>query len=87
MLDCYLTRLFSQDRAFFLPRPANDRFHAANVRCDLVIPSFSLLAPPASSPSPDANGGIDLQGFDALNCSTLRLLRVDQIQKGESKAF
>ena len=43
------TSLF-EDRAFFLPRPANRRFHATNVQHDPAIPSSALLAPSVSSP-------------------------------------
>ena len=63
--------------AHFRLRPVNDRFHATDVQRNPEIPSYSFLASPASSPSPDTNGGIDLQVFGASNCLTLRLLRVD----------
>ena len=78
---------FTKIVPFFLPGLANDHFHATDVQHGPAISSYALLAPPASSPSPDANGGIDLQVFDASEFSTLRLLRADRIQKGESKAF
>ena len=87
LLDCYLAHLFFQDRTFFLPRLANDLSHTVDVQNDLSIPSSPLLAPPASSQSLDANGGIDLQVFDASDCSTLCLLVVTRTRKGESKAF
>ena len=76
-----------QVRSFFLPGTTTNHPHVASVQHELIAPTYVLLAPPASSPSPDANGGIDLQVFDAPDCLTLQLLRVDQMQKGESKEF
>ena len=46
---------------FFLPRLANDCFHAANVQRDPAIPLSVLLAPPVSSPCLDANEEIELR--------------------------
>ena len=53
--DRYLARLFRQVRAFFLPRPENDCFHAADVQRDPAISSSALPAPPISSPCLNAN--------------------------------
>ena len=76
-----------QVQGFFLPRTTTDDSHVASVQRELVTPASVSLAPLASFPSLDANGGIDLQVFDAPDCSTLQLLRVDQMRKGESKEF
>ena len=43
------------------------RSHAAGVQHDPVAPSSTLLAPPVSSPCPDANGGIDLLAIGSLD--------------------
>ena len=48
----------------------------------LVTPASVSLAPPTSSPSPDANGGTDLQVFDSSDCSTLRLFWVLDAEGG-----
>ena len=52
----------------FLPWTSTSHFHVASVQRKLVTPTSILSAPPASSPSPDTNGGTDLQVFDASNC-------------------
>ena len=75
------------NRSFSLPRPAIDHSHVANVQPKLVTPASVSPAPPASSPSSNVNGGIDLLVFGALDCSTLRLLRVESMRKGDSKEF
>ena len=93
-IGCYLVHLF-QIRGFFLPGTTADYSHVASVQHELVTsasvspapPASVLPAPPASSPSPKANGGTNPQVLDALDCSTLRLLQVDRIRKGESKEF
>ena len=71
----------------FLPRPVTGHSHVTSIQRELVTPTYVLPAPPTSSPSLDASGGTDLQVFDASDCSTLRLLRVDRMQKGELKEF
>ena len=76
-----------QVRGFFQPRLAIDHSHVASVQRELITAASISPAPPTSSPSLDANGENDLQVFDASDCSTLRLLRVDWMRKGESKEF
>ena len=83
LVDCYLARLFYQDHTFFLPGPAKDHFHAADVQCDPVSPSPALLTPPVSSPCLDANERIDLQTIRPLGCLTLQLCQTNQMWKGE----
>ena len=84
--DRHLVHPF-QVRGFFLPRTVVDHSHIASVQHKLVTFASVSPVPPTSSPSPDANGGTDLQVFDASDCSKLRLLRVDRMRKGESKEF
>ena len=81
--DSYLLQICD----FFSSRLATDHSHAGSVQREFVTLASVSPASPASSPSPNANGGIGLQVFDALNCLTLQLLRVDQMRKGESKEF
>ena len=83
LLDRYLSRLSYQDHAFFLPRPVNDRFHAANVQCDPTIPSFALLASPISSPCLDANEAINLWATGSLGFLTLQLCQTNRMWEGE----
>ena len=83
LLDHYLARLFHQDRALFLLRLANDRFHVADVQRDPAIPSSALLAPPISSPCLYANEGIDLQSTGSSGYLTLQLYQMNQMWKGE----
>ena len=71
----------------FVPGPVTGHSHVASIQRELVTPASVSPAPPTSSPSPDASGGTDLQVFDASYCSTLRLLRVDRMRKGELKEF
>ena len=59
-LSAILHVSFAKIVLFFLHRPTKDRFHAADAQRDPAIPSSAVLAPPASSPSLDTNGGIDL---------------------------
>ena len=68
LLDRYLTCLFRQDRAFFLLKPADDRFHIASAQHIPTIPSLVSLAPPVSSPYLDTNKEIDLQATGSLGC-------------------
>ena len=72
---------------FSLPGLATDHSHVVSIQRELVIPASVSPAPPSSPPSPDANGGTNLQVFDASDCSTLCLLRVDWMRKRESKEF
>ena len=58
-LNHYLVHLF-QCHDFFLYGPTTGHSLVACVRRELATPSFVSLAPPASSPCLDANGGIDL---------------------------
>ena len=74
-------------RGFFLPGLAADHSHFTSVQLELVTPAFVSPAPLASSPSPNTNGGTDLQVLDASDYSTLRLLRGDRMRNGESKEF
>ena len=60
LLDRCLVCIFCQDHVFFLPRPVNDRFHAADVQRDPTIPSSVLPASSISSPCSDANEEINL---------------------------
>ena len=72
-LDHYLVHLF-QDRNFFLSRPTTGYSHAASVQHDLTTLSSVLLVPPVFSPSPNANGGIDLLAIGSSDGLTLRLV-------------
>ena len=83
LLGCYRARLFRQDRAFFLPRPANDRFHIAVVQRDPAIPSSILPAFPVPSPCLDANKEIDLRVTGSLGCWSLQLYQTNQMWGGE----
>ena len=65
--------------SYILSKVAIDHSHVANVQREPVTLAFVSPAPPAASPSPDSNEGTDLQVFDASDCSTLQLLRVDQM--------
>ena len=56
-LNRYLIHFF-QDHDFSLSGPATGHFPAASIRCGFATPSSTLLAPPVSSPCPNANGGI-----------------------------
>ena len=80
-LDHHLVHFF-QDRDFSLSRLITGHSPIASVRRGLTTP-YVLLASPVSSPCPDANGGIDL----LENWLTLRLVRVNQMRKGESSEF
>ena len=62
-----ISYVISNFESFFVPGTATDRYHIERVQHELVTPTFV-------SPSPDANGGTDLQVFDASDYSTLRLL-------------
>ena len=73
LLGCCLARLFHQDHAFFLPRPADDRLQATDVQRDPTIPSSLLHAPPVSSPCLGANEEIDLHVIGSLGCWPLHL--------------
>ena len=83
LLDHYLACLFRQDRAFFLPRPANDRFHATYFQRDPEIPSSAFLAPPVSSPFLDAKEGIYFQATGSSSCLTSQLCQTNQMWKWE----
>ena len=80
--DARHNRCLLQVRGFFSFGLRTDYSHAASVQRELVTPAFVSLAPPASSPSLDANGETDLHVFDASDCSTLQLLQLDRVQKG-----
>ena len=56
-LNRYLVSLF-QDQGFSLSGPAIGHSPTASIRRGLAAPSSALLAPPVSSPCPNANGGI-----------------------------
>ena len=77
-------RLFSQDYAFFLSAPVNDRFLVTDAQRDLAISSSVLLALPASSLCLDANEEIDLQATRSLGCWSLHLYQANQMWVGES---
>ena len=79
--------ILSKFEGFFLPGTATNHSHVASVQRELVTLASISPTPPASSPSPDANGGTNLHVFNASDCSTLRLLRVERMWKGESKEF
>ena len=79
------SRTSFQNPRIFLLGTATDHSHVTSVQRELVPSTFVSLAPPTSSPSPDANGGTDLRVFNASDCSTLRLLQVDWMPNGESK--
>ena len=79
----YLARLLHRDCAFFLPGSADDRFHIAGAQCDLVIPSSTFLAPPASSPCLDANEEIGLWATESPDCLTLQLRQTNLMWGGE----
>ena len=83
MLGYYLTRLFLQDRAFFLPGPIDDRFHTTDVQHNPVIPSSILYAPLVSSPYLDSNEEIDLQTTRSPGCWSLHLCQTNQMLGGE----
>ena len=68
LLDHYLARLSSQDHAFSLLGPVDDRFHGVGSQRVPAIPSFVSLAPPISSPNLDANEEIDLLVTRSLGC-------------------
>ena len=74
---------FRQDRAFFLPRPVENRFHAIDVQHDSTILSSVLLAPPVSSPCLDVNEEIGLQGIGSPSCWSLLLCQTNQMWGGE----
>ena len=84
MLDCYVARLFHQNRAFFLSGPPNDHIHIVNAQRDLAIPSSILLALPVSSPCLDANEEIDLRVTRSPGCWSLHLCQTNQMWVGES---
>ena len=83
LLDRYPTRLSHQDRSFFLPRPANDSFHVADIQRDPAIPSSVLLPPPIFSPCLDANEEIDLQVTGSSGFLTLQLCQKNRMWEGE----
>ena len=68
LLGFYLAHLFRQDRPFFQPGIAKSHFPSADVRRDLAIPSFVLLAHPISSPCLNANEEIVLQVIGSPGC-------------------
>ena len=51
--------------------PMAGHSHAANDQHDLTTPSSVVLVPPAFSPCPDVNGGLDLLAIGSLECLTL----------------
>ena len=79
LLCRYLARLFRQDWAFLPPRPSNGRFLAADVQCDLTIPSSVLLALPVSSPCLDTNEETDPQATGTPGCWSLHLCQTNQM--------
>ena len=76
--------LFSKIGNFSLFRPITSHSLVVVVQHGLAAPSSILLAPSVSSPCPDANGGIDLLMAKSSDWLTLRLVRVNQMWKGES---
>ena len=83
LLGCYLARLFRQDRAFFLPRPVNDRFHTTIVQRNLAIPLSILPSFLVPSPCLDANKEIDLRVTGSLGCWSLQLCQTNRMWGGE----
>ena len=83
LLGCYLACFFRQYRAFFLPGPANGRFHTVDVQCDLAIPSYVLPAPPISSPCIDASEEIDLPAIRSPGCWSLHMCQMNWMWGGE----
>ena len=68
-----------QDRGFSLSGPLTSHSPTASIRCGLAAPSSVLLAPPVSSPCPDANGGIDPLVIGSLDWLTLWLPRMNKM--------
>ena len=83
LLGSCLAHIFCQDRAFFLLKPVDDLFHAADVQCNPTIPLSVLPAPPVSSLCLDANEEIDLQATGSPSCWSLHLCQMNQMQGGE----
>ena len=69
---------------FSLSGPVIGHSHAASIQRGLAGPSSIMLAHPVSSPCTDANGGIDFLAIGSSDWLTLRLLRKNQMWKGES---
>ena len=82
-LPAILRVSFAKVVPFFLPRPADDRFHTVGAQCDPAIPSSASLVPHSSSPCLDANEEIGLQATESLDCLTLQLCQTNQMWGGE----
>ena len=79
-MPCLATILhvfFTKIVHFFLLGLINDRFHAADVQCDPVIPSSTLPTPPVSSPCLDANEEIDLRATGSSGYWSLHLCQMN----------
>ena len=72
----------SKFMVFFLPGPATGHSRVASVQRNLATPTSISPAPLVSSPSPDANGGIDLLVIESSDCSALHLSRTNQCGRG-----
>ena len=70
-------------RGFLQYGPATSHSHAASIQRNPATPASVSPTPPVSSPSPDTNGGIDLQAIRSLGCLTLQLCQTNQMWKGE----
>ena len=82
-LDCHLVHLFL-DYCFSLSGPATGCSPAASIWCGLTAPSSALLAPPVSSPCPNANRGIGHLAIGSSDWLTLWLPWTNETWKGES---
>ena len=69
--------VFSPRSCFFLPRPAEKNFNAADVQRDSTIPSSVLLAPPVSSPCLDVDEEIGLKGIGSPSYWSLILCQTN----------
>ena len=79
LLGCCLTHLFRQDHAFFLLRPVDNRFHAADAQHNPAILSSIFPTPPVSFPCLDANEEIDLQATGSPGCWSMHLCQTNQM--------
>ena len=75
--------LLRQDCVFSLPKPRDDRFHAASAQRNPAVPSSTLLVPPASSPYLDVNAKIGIRATESPDCSTFQLCQMNQMWGGE----
>ena len=83
LFSFYLARLFRQDRAFFLPGPANDRFPVVDVHINPSLPSSVLPAPPVSSLCLDTNKETNLRATGSQDCWSLHLCHTNHMWGGE----